>query len=83
MIEEAHEIFFHVGTGKTGSTFLQSRIFPKLKGIHYIPTNRYHKIFEEISQSTSKKLLISRESLTDKWKEKFYIFQKSTPILPP
>ena len=36
MIEEAHEIFFHVGTGKTGSTFLQSRIFPKLKGIHYI-----------------------------------------------
>ena len=61
MIEEAHEIFFHVGTGKTGSTFLQSRIFPKLKGIHYIPTNRYHKIFEEISQSTSKKLLISRE----------------------
>ena len=82
MIEEAHEIFFHVGTGKTGSTFLQSRIFPKLKGIHYIPTNRYHKIFEEISQSTSKKLLISREFDRQMEREILH-FSKSTPILPP
>ena len=84
MIEEAHEIFFHVGTGKTGSTFLQSRIFPKLKGIHYIPTNRYHKIFEEISQSTSKKLLISREFDRQMEREILHFSKKhpnSTPII--
>jgi len=55
------EIYFHVGTGKTGSTFLQARIFPLLKGIHYIPTNRYHKIFLEIEKYSSTKILISRE----------------------
>ena len=55
------EIYFHVGTGKTGSTFLQARIFPLLKGIYYIPTNRYHKIFREIEKISSTKILISRE----------------------
>ena len=54
-------IYFHVGTGKTGSTFLQTRIFPLLKEIYYIPTNRYHKIFQEIEKSSSTKILISRE----------------------
>ena len=54
-------IYFHVGTGKTASTFLQKRIFPLLKGIYYIPTNRYHKIFREIEKSSSTKILVSRE----------------------
>ena len=54
-------IYFHVGTGKTGSTFLQTRIFPLLKEIYYIPTNRYHKIFQEIEKSSASKILVSRE----------------------
>ena len=54
-------IYFHVGTGKTGSTFLQTRIFPLLKEIYYIPTNRYHKIFQEIEKSSATKILVSRE----------------------
>ena len=60
-MSDQYEIYFHVGTGKTGSTFLQARIFPLLKGIHYIPTNRYHKIFLEIEKYSSTKILISRE----------------------
>jgi len=55
------EIYFHVGTGKTGSTFLQARIFPLLEGIYYIPTNRYHKVFLEIEKCSSSKILVSRE----------------------
>ena len=54
-------IYFHVGTGKTGSTFLQTRIFPLLNEIYYIPTNRYHKIFQEIEKSSASKILVSRE----------------------
>lgn len=61
MMSDSCEIYFHVGTGKTGSTFLQSRIFPLLKGIYYIPTNRYHKIFREIEKCSSSKILVSRE----------------------
>ena len=37
-------IYFHVGISKTGSTFLQQRVFPFLKNIHYIPTRKYFKI---------------------------------------
>ncbi len=59
--QEQTEIFFHVGTGKTGSTFLQRRIFPKLKNIHYIPTSRYNRIFKLLANSTKRRILISRE----------------------
>ena len=54
-------IFFHVGTSKTGSTFLQNRIFPFLKGIAYIPTNKYHNIYTEIEKIKQKSILVSRE----------------------
>tara|TARA_B100000900_G_C20597292_1_gene723957 strand:+ start:2925 stop:3752 length:828 start_codon:yes stop_codon:yes gene_type:complete len=60
-MSNSYEIYFHVGTGKTGSTFLQARIFPLLEGIYYIPTNRYHKVFLEIEKCLSNKILVSRE----------------------
>ena len=54
-------IYFHVGISKTGSTFLQQRVFPILKNIHYIPTRKYHKIDEEISSIKKGNVLVSRE----------------------
>jgi len=54
-------IYFHVGISKTGSTFLQQRVFPILKNIHYIPTRKYHKINEEISSIKKGNVLVSRE----------------------
>lgn len=55
------QIFFHVGTAKTGSTFLQNRVFPKLRKIHYIPTNRFKKVFSILAKTSFNKYLISRE----------------------
>jgi hypothetical protein len=55
------EIFFHVGTGKTGSTFLQQRVFPKLEGICYIPTRRFKRAKRIIWASNKTTFLISRE----------------------
>jgi hypothetical protein len=55
------EIFFHVGLGKTGSTYLQERFFPALKGIHYIPTLHYKKSKEIIPTLSAQKILVSRE----------------------
>ena len=54
-------IYFHVGISKTGSTFLQKRVFPFLKNIHYIPTRKYFKINEEISSIKQGSVLVSRE----------------------
>lgn len=55
------EIFFHVGLGKTGSTYLQNRFFPCLQGIHYIHTSRYRKSPKIIESTAHAKYLVSRE----------------------
>ncbi len=54
-------IYFHVGISKTGSTFLQQRVFPDLKNIHYIPTHKYHQINDEIKKVKNGPILVSRE----------------------
>lgn len=55
------EIYFHVGLGKTGSTYLQTRLFPKLRGIRYIPPQHYRASKRIIRSSTHTKFLVSRE----------------------
>ena len=57
----AKHIFFHVGISKTGSTFLQQRVFPHLKNIQYIPTHKYHQINDEIKKVKNGPILVSRE----------------------
>ncbi len=54
-------VFFHVGLGKTASTYLQYKVFPKLKGICYIQRTRYKKSPEIIKHKSNKKFLVSRE----------------------
>ncbi|MDH5607836.1 MAG: hypothetical protein OEY56_00025 [Cyclobacteriaceae bacterium] len=55
------EIYFHVGLGKVASTYLQHRFFPKLEGIHYIPTSQYKKSKKIIPGIKAAKVLVSRE----------------------
>ena len=54
-------IFFHVGLGKTGSTFLQDCFFPRLEDIDYLPRNRFHRAHSFIANHPSSAVLISRE----------------------
>jgi len=54
-------IFFHVGTGKTGTTYLQYRVFPKLKNIYYIQRTRYKKSKVILRHTNHQKYLLSRE----------------------
>ena len=54
-------VYFHVGLGKTGSTFLQDRFFPRLMDINYLPRNRFHRAQTFIANHPSSAILISRE----------------------
>lgn len=54
-------IFYHVGTGKTGTTYLQYRVFPKLKGIQYIQRTKFKRYPQLIAKSHSERILLSRE----------------------
>jgi len=55
------EIFYHVGLGKTGTTYLQYRVFPKFKGVYYIQRTRYKKSFDIIRKTNHNKYLVSNE----------------------
>ena len=55
------ELYCHVGLGKTASTYLQYRFFPKLKGIYYIQRTKYRKFSGIIEFTNYSKYLVSRE----------------------
>jgi len=55
------EIFFHPGFGKTGTTYLQYRFFPKLEGIFYIPRTRMHRAKAKLRKQEHERYLVSRE----------------------
>ena len=57
----AKQVFLHVGLGKVASTYLQYRVFPKFKGIHYIQRTKYWNYDKIIETSSEPKFLISRE----------------------
>lgn len=54
-------VYFHVGLGKTGSTFLQKEVFPRLNEIQYVGPQQYKKAKAIIKQSGESKILVSRE----------------------
>ena len=57
------KIFFHVGLAKTGTTYLQHKFFPKLKGIKYIQRTKYRqfKYVKIIKKTDYNTYLISNE----------------------
>ena len=84
MNSSLQKVYFHVGISKTGSTFLQKRVFPLLSKIAYIPTNRYQNIFLEIEKIKFGNVLVSREFDRQFEKEVFKFSNKypqSTPII--
>lgn len=60
-MKQGKEIFFHVGLGKTASTYLQYRVFPKLAGLHYIQRTQYRQALDIIANSQDTKYLVSQE----------------------
>jgi len=61
--DQIKEIFFHVGLAKTGTTYLQHKFFPKLKGIKYIQRTKYRnfRYVQVIKKTDFKKYLVSNE----------------------
>ena len=59
--DHSFELYCHVGLGKTASTYLQYRFFPKLKGVHYIQRTRYGRFGRIIESTNHSKYFVSRE----------------------
>ena len=75
--QQATEIYFHVGMGKTGSKYIQYRVFPKFEGIRYIQRTSYNQAQEIILKERAPKYLVSNEfdqqleKEVKKWAENF------------
>jgi len=63
------QIYIHVGLHRTGTTFLQKHVFPKIKGIKYYDRyNRFrlnHNFLLSIDDDTDMPILISDEGLSN------------------
>lgn len=57
----APEIYFHVGMGKTASTFLQYNVFPRFRDVYYIQRTQYRRSVKIITRGKYKKYLVSGE----------------------
>lgn len=60
-LQKKPEIFFHVGLGRTATTFMQRSVFPKFKNIYYINKHHYRKADQIIAATQQDKYLISHE----------------------
>lgn len=54
-------VFFHVGLGKTASTYLQNKVFGAFKGIYYVHPTRYNSWKKILQESNADKVFLSRE----------------------
>lgn len=54
-------IYFHVGLGKTASTYLQNKVFNKLEGITYVHPGKFRQWKNILASLTFPKVFLSRE----------------------
>lgn len=54
-------IFLHLGMGKTGTKFLQYKVFPKFRGICYVQRTRYRRWYRIIPKLDCERVLASNE----------------------
>ncbi len=55
------KVYFHVGLGKTASTWLQNKVFGHFEGITYLHPTRYRHWQQTIAEASTDIVLISRE----------------------
>ena len=74
------EIFFHVGVERTGTKYVQGKVFPYFKGIHFINKDRFSIYNKIIDKQKYSKYLVSMElNLSPQFEEEVKRFSESYP----
>ena len=73
-----------MGLGKTASTYLQNKVFPKLKGVYYIHPTKYRRYQSIIESTNASTYFVSREmdqQLEREVKKFSDLYPQTTPII--
>ena len=54
-------IFFHVGVGRAASRWLQEQVFPRFRGVRYVPRTGFRQSPNVISRADDLPVLVSRQ----------------------
>ena len=54
-------VFFHVGTGRAASRWLQERVFPRFRGVRYVPRTGFGQSPKAIARPEDLPVLVSRQ----------------------
>ena len=74
------EIFFHVGVERTGTKYVQGKVFPYFKGIYFINKDRFSIYNKIIDKQKHSKYLVSMElNLSPQFEEEVKRFSESYP----
>ncbi len=77
------EVYIHTGMGRTGTTFLQHKVFPKLKNIFFHPQVKYRKAVKVIQKGKYERYLVSGEAEYKKLEKHMKEFSSHFPDARP
>ncbi len=77
--QKSPEIYFHVGLGRTATTFMQCSVFPEFKGIHYLKKKQYKHCDKIIADTDHPKYLLSYEFYPSLLIDEMHRFSKKYP----
>ena len=77
-------LFYHVGMGKTASTYLREKFFPKLEGAYFIPRNQKYNAVQLLNKAKYSKYILCRAfdtNLEDGIQEIAAAYPNTRPII--
>lgn len=77
------EVYIHTGMGRTGTTFLQHRVFPKFEKVYFHPQVKFQRAVKIIKKGKHKRYLISGEMEYKKLERHMKEFSKHFPDARP
>jgi hypothetical protein len=82
MTDREKKVFYHVGLGKTGTTFLQDLVFPKIENLYYLKRSWYKKAKKVVDRTDHHTFLVSLE-FDQQFEHEVGLFCKNFPNATP
>lgn len=77
------DVYFHVGAGRAASRWLQERVFPRFRGVRYVPRTRFRQSPRIIAREGDLPVLVSRQLGYREFEPSVAWFARSVPHARP